>query len=116
MLDPRPTPALETPVALMMFNRPDLTARVLDAIRHARPKRLYVVADGPRTPQEKALCDEARAQIRVDWDCQLFTNYSDVNLGCKKRVASGIDWVFAQTEEAIILEDDTLPSSSFFPF
>src|SRR5689334_20803708 len=100
MLDPRPTRGLETPVALMMFNRPDLTAQVFDAIRRARPKRLLVVADGPRTAAEKARCDEARAHIRVDWECELSTNYSDVNLGCKKRVASGIDWVFEQCEEA----------------
>jgi hypothetical protein len=107
---------LETPVALMMFNRPDLTAQVFAAIRRARPRRLLVVADGPRRPDEKARCDEARAQIKVDWDCELLTNYSDVNLGCKRRVASGISWVFEQCEEAIILEDDTIPVDSFFPY
>ncbi len=107
---------LDTPVALMMFNRADLTARVFDAIRQARPRRLFVVADGPRTPAEAPRCAAARDAIRVDWDCELVTNYSEVNLGCKRRVASGISWVFEQCEEAIILEDDTLPSPSFFPF
>jgi len=115
-LSAAPSQTLETPVALMMFNRPDLTAKVFDAIRRAAPKRLLVVADGPRNADEKARCDEARAQIRVDWDCELTTNFSDVNLGCKQRVASGIDWVFEQCEEAIIVEDDTLPSQSFFPY
>jgi len=32
------------------------------------------------------------------------------------RVSSGIDWVFEQVEEAIILEDDCLPDPSFFRF
>jgi hypothetical protein len=108
--------ALETPVALMMFNRPDLTAQVFETIRAARPKRLLVVCDGPRNEGEREKVAAARAVIKVDWPCELETNYSDVNLGCKRRVGSGITWVFEQCEEAIILEDDTLPSASFFPF
>jgi hypothetical protein len=53
---------------------------------------------------------------RVDWDCEVMTNFSDVNMGCKARVSSGIDWVFEQVEEAIILEDDCLPDPTFFRF
>ncbi|MFM6532419.1 MAG: hypothetical protein ACKPIB_29745, partial [Dolichospermum sp.] len=52
----------------------------------------------------------------VDWECEVLTNYSDVNLGCKIRVSGGLDWVFSEVEEAIILEDDCLPHPSFFPF
>src|SRR4051812_24867462 len=100
----------------MVFNRPDLTERVFQAIRAARPKRLLVVADGPRNDAERERCDATRAVIKVDWDCELETNYSDANLGCKRRVGSGISWVFERCEDAIILEDDTLPSPSFFPF
>ena len=107
---------LETPVALMMFNRPDLTARVFEAIRAAKPKRLLVVADGPRNDAEAAKCEATRAVIKVDWDCELETNYSDKNLGCKQRVGTGISWVFERCEDAIVLEDDTLPCPSFFPY
>jgi hypothetical protein len=107
---------LNTPVALMMFNRPDLTAQVFEAIRAARPKRLLVVADGPRNDAERVRCLETRAVIKVDWPCDLETNYSEQNLGCKRRVGTGISWVFEQCEDAIILEDDTLPSPSFFPY
>ncbi len=107
---------LETPIALMMFNRPDLTATVFEAIRAAKPKRLLVVADGPRNEAERARTDATRAVIEVDWECELETNYAEQNLGCKRRVGSGISWVFERCEEAIILEDDTLPSQSFFPF
>jgi hypothetical protein len=53
---------------------------------------------------------------RVNWDCEVVTNFSDVNLGCKKRVSSGIDWIFELVEEAIILEDDCLPEPTFFRF
>jgi hypothetical protein len=111
--------ALVTPVAFIIFNRPDTTDRVFQAIRQAQPKQLLVIADGPRAdrPGEAEKCAATRAVIdRVDWECEVLTNYSDINLGCKHRVSSGIDWVFSQVEEAIILEDDCLPAPSFFPF
>jgi hypothetical protein len=41
---------------------------------------------------------------------------SPLNLGCGKRVAGGLDWVFSQEESAIVLEDDVLPDPSFFPY
>ena len=78
-----------------------------------------VIADGPRQDKvgEFEKCMATRAIIDlVDWDCEVVTNYSDVNLGCKLRVSSGIDWVFEQVEEAIILEDDCLPDLSFFRY
>jgi hypothetical protein len=110
---------LNTPVAFLIFNRPETTARVFDEIRKSKPKKLFVVADGPRESKagEKEKCLEARAIIeRVDWDCDIKKNYSDVNLGCKHRISSGISWVFENTEEAIFLEDDCLPHQSFFRY
>ncbi|OBQ19589.1 MAG: hemolytic protein HlpA-like protein [Anabaena sp. WA113] len=107
----------ETPIAFFIFRRPDLTTQVFEAIRQAKPKKLLVVADGPRNESEAILCQQARAVIEtVDWDCEILRNYVDENLGCRKRVSSGLDWVFAQVEEAIVLEDDCLPSPSFFHF
>ncbi len=110
---------MKTPVALIIFNRPDTTEKVFESIRQAQPSKLFVIADGPR--QEKAIdvqqCAAARAIIdRVDWECEVMTNYSDTNLGCKLRPATGIDWVFQQVEAAIILEDDCLPDPTFFTF
>ncbi|MFM6612110.1 MAG: glycosyltransferase family 2 protein, partial [Microcystis panniformis] len=110
---------MKTPVAFIIFNRPDTTKRVFEAIRQAKPPKLLVIADGPRAdrPGEAEKCAAARAIIEgVDWECEVLTNYSDVNLGCGKRVSTGIDWVFNQVEEAIILEDDCLPNSTFFEF
>jgi hypothetical protein len=108
---------LTTPVAFLVFNRPDVTERVFNRIAEAKPQTLLLVADGPRTEKEATTCDQVRKIIdRVDWDCRVLKNFSDVNLGCKHRVASGLDWVFSQVSEAIILEDDCLPSLSFFHF
>lgn len=110
---------LRTPVAFIIFNRPDVTARVFAEIARARPPKLLVVADGARADRagEREACREARAIVEsVDWDCEVLTNFSEENLGCRRRVASGISWVFDEVEEAIILEDDCLPHPSFFPF
>jgi hypothetical protein len=110
---------MDTPVAFLIFNRPDVTARVFAEIARARPKKLLVIADGPRLDRigEAEKCAAARAIIeRVDWECEVLKNYSDVNLGCGRREASGMIWIFEQVEEAIILEDDTLPDPTFFRF
>jgi hypothetical protein len=110
---------LTTPVAFIIFNRPDTTERVFSEIAKAKPPKLLVVADGARTNKigeaEKVAATRAIIQ-RVDWNCEVLTNFSEVNLGCKVRVSSGIDWVFEQVEEAIILEDDCLPDATFFRF
>jgi hypothetical protein len=110
---------LSTAVALFVFNRPLSTQRVFDEIRKCRPPRLLVVADGPREgrPTEAEACARTRAVIeQVDWDCELSTNFSETNLGCRNRVSSGLDWVFSREDRAIVLEDDCLPSQSFFRF
>lgn len=109
----------QTPVALIIFNRPGTTQKVFQRIVEARPSKLLVIADGPRTdrPGETEKCAAARAIIQqVNWDCEVLTNFSDVNMGCKHRVSSGLDWVFKTVEEAIVLEDDCLPDPSFFRY
>lgn len=106
-------------VAFLVFNRPDLTARVFAEIRRARPERLFVLADGPRKdhPDDAEKVLGVRSVVeQVDWPCQVERNYSDVNLGCRRRVSSGLDWVFERVENAIILEDDCLPHKAFFSF
>jgi len=110
---------LKTPVAFIIFNRPDTAARVFAEIAKAKPPKLLVVGDGARVgrPGEAEKVAAARAIVeRVDWECEVLTHFSDVNLGCKKRVSSGIDWIFQQVQEAIILEDDCLPDPTFFRF
>ena len=113
------TNQLQTPIAFMVFNRPSPTEKVFESIRAARPLTLLVVADGPRKdrPQEAELCRLTRKIIKkVDWPCDVRTNYSETNLGCRERISSGLKWVFEEVEEAIILEDDCLPHPSFFPY
>ena len=108
-----------SPVLFLVFNRPDTTQRVFDAIRAAQPPRLYVAADGPRSGRagEADRCETVRRIVTaVDWPCELVTLLRTENLGCKMAVSSAITWFFKHEPEGIILEDDCLPDPSFFGY
>ena len=111
---------LQTPVLLITFNRPFHTQKVFDIIRKQRPEQLFVFQDGPRTDNHDDLvkCSAVRKILeeRIDWDCKLFTYYSDRNLGCGPGPASGITWFFENVEQGIIIEDDALPNDDFFAY
>jgi hypothetical protein len=107
------------PVAFFGFNRPDCTKVVFEEIRRFRPEKLLLVADGPRPniPTDKLRCEAVREiMTSVDWECEVKTNFSAENLGCQNRMSSGVDWVFSQVEEAVLLEDDCVPTPDFFRF
>ena len=110
---------LQTPVVMLIFNRPCVTRQVFEAVRKARPEKLLVIADGPRANRQEDydLCAGARGIFDdVDWPCTVEKNFAEANLGCMRRVSSGLDWAFERVEEAIILEDDCLPAATFFPY
>lgn len=107
------------PVLLLVFNRPDMTAKVFSQIRKVQPPQLFVAADGPRAnhPRDEDLCQEARnVATQVDWDCELHTHFRSENLGLKEAVSSAIMWFFRHVESGIILEDDCVPHPTFFPY
>ncbi len=109
----------KTPVAIIVFRRPELTKRVLAALSLAKPERLFVIADGPRSGRsddvEAVLATRALFED-LTWPCEVTKIYSDTNLGLRNRVISGLDEVFRHVDSAIILEDDCLPAPSFFEF
>jgi hypothetical protein len=110
---------LGTPVVFCIFNRPQTAARVFAAIAEARPPKLLVVADGPRPnhPEDVVGCRDSRALVeRVNWDCEVRTRFASVNIGSTLRIPTGLDWVFENEEQAIILEDDCLPHPDLFRF
>ena len=110
---------MQYPVVFFIFNRPEKTAQVFAEICRAQPPQLFIVADGPRSnhPTDKEKVAATREIVKhINWPCQVTTNFSDSNLGCKKRIASGIDWVFEQVDATIILEDDCVPDQSFFQY
>lgn len=107
---------MSPPFILVVFNRPQHTARLVQQLTAVRPRRLLVVADGPRAnrPREREAVDEVRKTLdRIPWPCEVERNYADVNMGCRARVASGLTWAFSLVEEAIILEDDISVEPTF---
>src|SRR6478609_2139677 len=114
-----PPGPLRTAVLLVIFNRPETTRLVFEAIRKAKPTRLYIAADGPRehVASDHKKCEEARQIVtQVDWDCQVHILFNQKNLNCGVGPSSAFTWFFEHEEEGIILEDDCLPSQSFFWF
>jgi|LauGreDrversion4_2_1035121.scaffolds.fasta_scaffold03025_4 2-polyprenyl-3-methyl-5-hydroxy-6-metoxy-1,4-benzoquinol methylase len=109
-----------TPILFLIFNRPNTTSLVFDAIKLVKPRMLFVAADGPRENNigEFDLCQKVRELVveNIDWDCEVKTLFREKNLGCGRAVSEAITWFFSHVEEGIILEDDCLPDSSFFNF
>jgi hypothetical protein len=107
------------PVVLIFYNRPDVTFETFQAIRAVRPKTLFLISDGPKNniigDVDKVLKCLEIINL-VDWDCTVIKSISDFNLGCLRRVVTGLDFVFSLVDEAIILEDDCVPSINFFKF
>ena len=110
---------IDVAVALVFFNRPEQFACVFAEVRKARPSKLFLIQDGARENNLRDVeninkCREVVSNI--DWECDVSIDYSDVNLGCGRRVFSGVKKCFEQVDRLIILEDDCVPSQSFFPF
>ena len=106
------------PILLIIFTRLETTKQVFQAIREVTPKQLFIAADGARyeKPGEKEKCEVVRKYVleNIDWECEIKTLFQEKNLGCGQGIATAISWFFSYVEEGIILEDDCLPSLSFF--
>lgn len=106
-----------TPVLLIVYNRPNTTEKVLERIREARPKRLYVAVDAPKCDADIEECTKVQSLFDdLGTDILVFKKYQSVNLGCDAHCYAAISWFFEQEPEGIILEDDCVPSLSFFGF
>ena len=110
---------IDIPVALIFFNRPDTFEKVFNCIREQKPSILFLIQDGPR--MNKPSDEENVAKCRqiaegVDWDCTVYKDYSNSNLGCGKRVFSGLSNAFKIVDRLVIIEDDILISDTFLPF
>lgn len=110
---------INIPVALVFFNRPEPLNIVFNEIKKIRPSKLFLIQDGARygnsLDKEKIMkCRQIVSSI--DWECEVYTNYSEDNLGCGMRIYSGISWCFEYVDRLCIIEDDCKPSKDFFRF
>ena len=111
---------LNTPILFCVFNRLDTVKQSFATIKKAKPKRLYIAADGPREnkPEEPELVRNVISYIEnnIDWDCEVHKDYSSTNLKCRGRISSAISWALENENEVIIMEDDIVPNPDFFIF
>lgn len=113
----------KTDVAVLMlfFNRPETFKQVFAAVREARPSKLFLYQDGAREGNEKdaigvAACREIASDENIDWECEVHRMYQEENYGCDPSEYISQKWAFSVVDKCIVLEDDDVPSQSFFPF
>lgn len=108
----------DIPIAIIVYKRLDLTKRSFEAIRKIKPKRLYIIADGPRTEEDRSKVEAVRKYLddNIDWNCEVYRDYAEKNLGLRYRMPSGMAWVFEKEERAIFVEDDIDAGQDFFYF
>ncbi len=111
---------LKTPILMIIFNRSDHALKVIDQIRRVRPMHMYIGGDGPRAEKEgeDIRVEKTRQQVldAIDWDCEIHTLFQEKNIGCGWGPYYALNWFFDNVDAGIVLEDDCLPSDSFFFF
>lgn len=109
----------DVPILLMLFNRPETTQKVFEKLRQAKPGRIFIAADGPRSdrPEDVALCAAVRSIFdKIDWDCSVHKNYREVNVGVYAHWPAALEWFFEHVDRGVVLEDDCVPDNSFFDY
>lgn len=109
---------MELSVLIVFFNRPDTLKKVFESVKQARPQKLFLACDGPRennVDQDKI--KECKQIVEnIDWKCDVFKNYSEVNYGCGEWPQKAISWAFSLTDTLVVLEDDAVPFADFYPY
>lgn len=106
-------------VLLLFFTRSDTFQKVFDEVRQARPSKLFLYQDGPRNEKDVPGIEACRRIVsdeNIDWECEVHRNYLEKNQGCDPSGFLSHQWAFSLADKVIVLEDDVLPSQSFFPF
>lgn len=104
-------------VAIIFFARPDVLQETFEAVARMRPRKLFLIQDGPRNIDDESKIQRCREIVAdVNWECEVYRDYSKTNLGCGARIYSGISSAFRKVDKLVIIEDDCVPSSTFLTF
>lgn len=106
-------------VLLVFFNKVDTLKKVFEAVKRAQPSKIFLAQDGVRenVPEDLKNIKKCREIVEdINWECEIYKNYSDKNLSCDPRVFTAISWAFQYINKLIIIEDDSVPNQSFFTF
>ena len=110
---------ITTPIVIFGFNRHNNIITLRAAMANLTFNKVYFIIDGPRQSRSQELSEvektisEMRAFENI---AEIIFIKSDVNLGCKRRILSGLEKVFSNESEAIVLEDDCIPVPEFFKY
>ena len=108
---------IDVSVLILFFNRPEQLSQVFEQVRQARPARLFLYQDGPRGERDMPGIEACRKVVEeIDWECEVHRKYQERNYGCDPSEYLSQKWAFSLTDKCIVLEDDDVPSQSFFPF
>ena len=109
---------VDVPVRMTIWIRPECQRRQWDVIKQARPSILFIQSDGGRNEKEWEAIRQNRAMIdsELDWDCQVYRFYEEKNNGLYAMGKIVGDFIWEKVDRCIFLEDDLLPSVSFFRF
>ena len=105
------------PIAIFIYKREKKFRRLIDTLRPLKPKKLFIIADGPKSKEDDLPINKTREVLReIDWDTEIMTKFSEKNVGACLQVPTGLDWVFDNVEKCIMLEDDRIVDETFFYF
>ena len=110
---------IDVAVLMLFFNRPDHFQKVFDEVKKARPAKLFLYQDGPRGERDMPgveACRQIASDENIDWECEVHRAYQTKNQGCDPSEYLSQKWAFSMVDKCIVLEDDDVPSQSFFPF
>lgn len=110
---------IDLPVLLIFFARPDTLEKVFEKVKKARPSKLFLACDGPRDGNERDAesIEKCKKIVEdIDWECEVYKNYSTENQGCGRGPSNAITWAFTHVDRLLILEDDCVADDSLFPF
>lgn len=84
---------LTTPVTIFIFKRADKFENLIKHLENVKPRKLFIVGDGPRSDNDIPMVEETRKKINsINWDCEIYKDFSDKNLGGPVRIPSGPKW------------------------
>lgn len=106
----------DIPVVIIFYNRPDKLKKLFIELKKIKPQKLFLISDGPKNIEDQINVFKSRNIINPKWKCKVYKNFSKKNTGCRKRVITGLNWVFSKVDKAIIIEEDLVPSKDFFKF
>lgn len=110
---------MDLPVLMIFFTRTDTLEKVFEKVKEARPSKLFLACDGAREGNLRDVdaIEKCKKIVEdIDWECEVYKHYSEVNLGCGKGPQAAISWAFEHVDRLVILEDDCVPHSSFFKY